>query len=120
MGGSLVPTIKLVKGMVSDLPPQKQLKGYHIEALAVDAARDYAGPKTPRALLLHTLEHSSRRVLRPIGDVTGQSRIADGYLGPENSVQRRNVSQTLAGIKRRLEAATTVAQWRAALDRVRD
>jgi hypothetical protein len=120
MNGSLVPTIKLVKSVVSDLPPQKQLKGYHVETLAVDAARGYTGPKTPRALLLHTLEHSSRRVLRPIADVTGQSRVADGYLGPENSVQRRNVSQTLAGIKRRLEAATTVAQWRAVLDRVRD
>lgn len=120
MNGSLVPTIKLVKSMVSDLPPQKQLKGYHIETLAVDAARGYAGPRTPRALLLHMLEHSSQRVLRPIADVTGQSRVADGYLGPENSVQRRNISQTLAGVKRRLEAASTVAQWRAVLDRVRD
>lgn len=120
MDRSLVPAIKLVKSVVSDLPPQKQLSGYHVETLAVDAAKDYAGPKNPRALLLRVLEHSSQRVLRPIADVTGQTRSADAYLGSENSVQRRNVSQTLGGIVRRLEAATTVAQWRAVLDRVRD
>lgn len=118
--GSLVPTIKLVKSIVSDLPAQKRLSGYHIETLAVDAAKDYSGPKNPKALLLHTLEHSSRRVLHPISDVTGQTKTADGYLGPENSVGRRNVSQTLTGIKRRLDAATTVAQWRAVLDRLKE
>lgn len=118
--GSLVPAIKLVKSIVSDLPSQKQLTGYHVETLAVDAAKNYSGPKNPRSLLLHTLEHSSQRVLRPIADATGQTRTADAYLGQENSVQRRNVSQTLAGIVRRLEAATTVAQWRTVLDRVRE
>lgn len=118
--GSLVPTIKLVKSVVSDFPSQKQLTGYHVETLAVDAAKNYAGPNNPRSLLLHTLKYSSQRVLRPIADVTGQTRTADAYLGQENSVQRRNVSQTLAGIVRRLEAATTVAQWRTVLDRVRE
>ncbi len=115
MNQALVPTIKLVKSIIADLPPQKQLTGYHIEALAVDAAKNYDGPKAPRTLLLHTLEHSATRILRPISDVTGQSRTVDTYLGDADSLRRRNTSQALSGIKRRLEAAATLAQWRTVL-----
>lgn len=113
LNNSLVPAIKLMKSVVASLPKQQQLSGYHVESLALEAARDYSGPKTPKAVLLHALEHASNRVLRPIRDATGQSRVADAYLGQRDSTQRRNVSQALAGVKRRLEAATTVGQWRA-------
>jgi len=112
---ALVPAVKLVKSIVSDLPKQKQLTGYHIETLAVDAARGYRGANTPKALLLHVLGHSAQRVLEPIADVTGQSRSVDLYLGRANSLERRNVSQALLGMKRRLEAATSVSQWRTVL-----
>jgi hypothetical protein len=112
---SLVPTIKLVKSIVADLPPQKQLTGYHIESLAVDAAKDYKGAKIPRTLLLHVLGHSASRVLRPIADVTGQSHTVDAYLGGADSARRRNISQALSGVKRRLETAATLGQWRAVL-----
>lgn len=115
MNRNLVPTIKLIKSMVASLPKQKQLNGYHLEALAVDSARSYEGPKAPRHLLLHVLGHSEQRVLRPISDVTGQSRGVDGYLGEANSVQRRNVSQTLGALRRALGAANTLSQWRAVL-----
>jgi hypothetical protein len=108
----LVPTIKLVKSIVADLPKQKQLSGYHIEALAVDAARHYSGPTGPRTFLLHVLDHSAKRVLRPIPDVTKQTRTVDAYLGEANSVTRRSISQTLEGVKRRLETATSVGEWR--------
>ncbi len=113
LNNSLVPAIKLMKSVVASLPKQQQVSGYHVESLALDAAKNYSGPKTPKAVLLHALDHASNRVLRPIKDATGQSRVADNYLGPRNSTQRRNVSQALAGVKRRLEAATTVGQWRA-------
>lgn len=108
----LVPTIKLVKSIVADLPKQKQLSGYHIEALAVDAARNYSGPTAPRSFLLHVLDHSAKRVLRPIKDVTKQTRTVDAHLGEENSVARRNISQALEGVKRRLQTATSVGEWR--------
>jgi hypothetical protein len=108
---ALVPAIKLLKSVVSDFPQQKQLTGYHIETLAVDAAKDYRGPKTQKALLLHLLGHTANRVLNPITDVTGQSRTVDSYLGKANSPKRRNVSQSLSGMKRRLEAASSVSQW---------
>jgi hypothetical protein len=110
---ALVPVIKLLKSINARLPSQQQLTGYHTETLALDAAQNYKGPMTPKTVLLHALDHASSRVLRPIQDATGQSRVADSYLGKANSVQRRNISQALAGVKRRLDAATTVGQWKA-------
>lgn len=113
MGRVLVPAIKLLKSINAELPAQKQLRSYHIEALAVDASKGYAGPKVPREVLIHLCGHASDRVLRPITDITGQSRQADEYLGPGGSNERRLVAQALAGIKRRLEAASSLDEWKA-------
>jgi len=113
---ALVPTIKLFKSIISTLPEQKRLTGYHVEALLVDAAKDYEGAKIPRTLLLHALNHAAQRVLKPLRDVTGQSRTVDSYLGPADSLERRNIALALGGMKRRLEAATTVAQWKSVFD----
>ncbi len=113
---ALVPTIKLFKSIVSTFPHQKRLTGYHIESLLADAAEDYQCAKTARALLLYSLDQASQRVLKPLRDVTGQSRTVDAYLGPPDSLERRNISQALSGMRRRLEAATTLAQWRAVFE----
>lgn len=113
---SLVPAIKLMKSIVSDFPAQKQISGYHLEALALNASSGYSGPKNPRSVLLHLLGQASQRVLKPIKDATGQSRLVDSYLGEANSIERRNASQALAGMKRRLESATTLGQWRGVLE----
>jgi predicted nucleotidyltransferase len=112
LGQSLVPAIKLAKALVGSLPEQKQLTGYHIEAMAVDAAKGYRGNKTPKALLLHILRHASTRVLTPIKDATGQSRTVDTYLGKAESVPRRVASQALSGLARRLDAASSLGQWK--------
>ncbi len=113
MNQHLIPSIKLFKSINHDFPKQKQLDGYHIEAMAVDAVREYKGLKTPKALLLHLLDHASNRVLSPIQDKTGQARTIDVYLGKANSLKRRNISQALLAMKRRLESATSVSQWKA-------
>jgi len=113
LGGTLVPAIKLLKSINADLPSQKQVKSYHIEAMAVDAAKGYGGPMVPRAILVHLCQHAADRVLRPITDVTGQSRRVDEYLGDANSAQRRLAAQALAGIGRRLEAASSLDEWKA-------
>jgi hypothetical protein len=110
---SLIPAIKLVKALVGSLPEKKQVSGYHIEAMAVDAAKGYQGNKTPKALLLHILRHASERVLTPIKDASGQSRTVDAYLGKAESVPRRVASQALSGIARRLDAASSLGQWEA-------
>ena len=115
LGGGLVRAIKLMKAAVSKLPEQQRLKSYHLEALAVEAARNYAGSTTPRAVLLHLLENASDRVLTPIRDRTGQSKTVDDYLGAAGSLERRNVALGLDSLRRRLAAATTAAEWKAAL-----
>jgi len=113
LGQSLIPAIKLVKALVGSLPKQKQLSGYHIEAMALDAANGYRGNRTPKELLLHILRHASERVRTPIKDATGQSRIVDAYLGKAESVPRRVASQALSGMARRLDAASSLGQWQA-------
>ncbi|MDP2860023.1 MAG: CBASS oligonucleotide cyclase [Bacillota bacterium] len=115
MDGAVIPTIKLVKSMISELPPQKQLRSHHIEALAIDAVTAYQGPKTPRSLVLQFLGHAATRVLSPLRDVTGQSETIDDYLGLAGSTERQIISQALAALGRRLESATSVKEWRAVL-----
>lgn len=113
---ALVPSIKLFKSINSDFPKSKQLAGYHIEAMAVNAVKNYNGQKTPRAVLIKLLDHASSRVLNPIQDKTGQTRTVDAYLGKANSDKRKNISQILLGFKRRLETATSVSQWSAVFE----
>lgn len=113
LGQSLIPAVKLAKALVGSLPEQKQLSGYHIEAMAVDAAKGYQGSKTPKALLIHILRHASERVRTPMKDATGQSRTVDAYLGKAESVPRRVASQALSGLARRLDAASSLGQWKA-------
>ncbi len=114
--GALVPSIKLMKAINDSLPAQKKMSGYHIEALAVDAMKEYTGPKSVKAVFERVLEHSASRVMRPIQDVTGQSRTVDDYLGPAKGSSRQIVSQGLASIRRRLGAATSVSDWKSILE----
>jgi hypothetical protein len=113
LGMNLVPAIKLVKSLASDLPKQQRPTGYHIESLALDATKGYNGDDSVRALIDRILDRSSSRVLRPIADVTGQSRTVDEYLGGANSPERRLVGQAFGAIRRRLNATTSVTQWEA-------
>lgn len=115
LNSSLVPTIKLIKSINAGLPKQKRLTGYHIESLGVEAVKGYRGAKTTKALLVHILGHASKRVLSSIRDVTAQSRIVDSYLGGANSTKRRVIADALASVVRKLNAATTVDQWKAIL-----
>lgn len=112
LNGSLIPTIKLIKSINTGLPVKKQLTGYHIEALCIEAAKGYRGSKTPKALLHHFLEQSSKRVLSPISDITNQSRVIDEYLGTANSAQRRIAADALASVARKLNAATSIDLWK--------
>ncbi len=116
LNNMLVPTIKLAKSLVSNLPQQKQLSGYHVETLAVEVFRGYDGKKTPKAMLTHFCEQASKRVLQPIKDTTGQSSSVDSDLGKARSNQRRVVSDALAGVARKLKAAGSVSQWKKLLE----
>jgi len=109
---TLIPTIKVMKSILSSLPDDVRPTGYHVESLGLDATKGYRGPKTLKSLLLHALTGASRRVLYPIADITNQSRHVDAYLGKRNSDERVKLSNAVAGIARRLNAASTVDRWK--------
>ncbi|MCE5187412.1 MAG: nucleotidyltransferase [Planctomycetaceae bacterium] len=108
----VIPTIKLAKAIIANLPEQKQTSGYHTESLAIEVFKDYKGPCTGKAMLQHYFENAGPRILASIKDITNQSRIVDSYLGAENSVQRKVVADGYGSISRRLNGLYTLDQWK--------
>jgi hypothetical protein len=53
MDGKLVPVIKIVKSITASFAENRQLSGYHTEALAIQVFNKYVGEKTPKAMLKH-------------------------------------------------------------------
>lgn len=117
-GGKLVPTIKLAKSVIGELPESQRLSGYHVESLAIEAFKDYKGPKTLAAMLPIFFERSKELINRPIRDRTGQSVHVDDYMGPPNSEQRLAASHILGRIAKRMRNASahqSKDQWSAIL-----
>ena len=115
-GGRVVPAIKLSKAIVANKLGEGEVSGYHMEALAIEAFGTYSGPRTPKAMLTHLVQHASQRVLNPIRDVTGQSRYVDENLGEANSVSRQNLSRRLAGLAATMATTQSLDDWRDLLD----
>jgi Second Messenger Oligonucleotide or Dinucleotide Synthetase domain len=116
-GGRVVPMIKLAKAVVDgELSKEDRPGGYHMEALAIDAFRDYQGPRNNKALLTHFFAHASERIKQPLADVTGQSDRIDEVFGPAGSPARQRISAALGRIASRMETATGPADWRALFD----
>jgi hypothetical protein len=111
--GRVVPIIKLAKAVIdASLSASERPGGYHMEALAVDAFRDYSGPRSSRAMLTQLFVHAAERIKRPIADITGQSERIDEKFGSANSQERQQVSAALSRIASRMTSATSVAEWR--------
>lgn len=113
-GRKLVPTIKLAKAVLGQLPEAQRLSGYHTESLAIAAFKAYGGPLTTNEMLPHFFERASDLVLTPIRDRTGQSIHVDEYLGPSNSEARQVASHLLGRLARRMRnasAAGSESQW---------
>lgn len=116
-GAAVVPTIKLAKAAIAAaLPEAQRLSGYHVEAIAVDAFKGYDGRRDRISMLRHMVAHAAETVLRPTGDITGQSVHVDAYMGAANSPRRQGVSSRLHRLAARLASATSAAD----LDRVFD
>jgi hypothetical protein len=109
-GQKVVPVIKLAKTIISNLPDKRQITGYHAESLAIEAFENYSGSKTPKEMLKHFFNESSKRILSPIKDNTGQSVHVDDYLGERNSVQRQIISDSFAQISRKMKNADATEQ----------
>src|SRR4029077_21187615 len=70
-GGKVIPTIKLAKAVIGNLPEKYQLAGYHVESLAVTAFQGYQGERTTANMLPHFFERAKDLVLTTIKDPTG-------------------------------------------------
>jgi hypothetical protein len=113
-GGKVVPTVKLAKAIISNLPEQQKLSGYHIESLAVKIFKSYEGSKAPKDMLQHFFERASSAVNAPVTDKTGQSVHVDEYLGSAGSLERRIVSVALGRIATKMKNANgmrSLSQW---------
>ena len=110
-GGAVVPAVKLAKAIFANRLGDDGPSGYHVEALAVEAFRQYSGPRTPKAMVTHLVRCASERVLRPIGDISGQSRYVDGSLGEGNSAARLTLSRSLERLARTMEGARSIDDW---------
>ena len=104
-GNNVVPVVKLAKSIISALPNQRKLSGYHAESLAIEVFKNYKGPHQTKAMLKHFFNEASKKVMNPISDATGQSRHVDDYLGARSSTNRRMVSDSLSQIGRKMNNA---------------
>ncbi len=112
--GKLIPTIKITKAVIATLPKQQQLTGYHVESLAIEAFKNYEGPRTYKAMVAHFFDRAAELVKAPIMDRSGQSVYVDEYLGAASSQERRVVSQALQRVQRKLQnadASKSVDAW---------
>ncbi len=114
-GGQVVPAIKLTKALLANRLGDRAPSGYHIEALAISAFRDYSGQRTRVAMVRHLIRHASTNVLHRIRDLTGQSTFVDEYLGEANSGRRRALARDLR-LAGRLLARRRIADWRAVFE----
>ena len=110
-GGQVVPAIKLTKAILANRLGEGAVNGYHVEALAIEAFQEYSGPRTPKAMLTNLVLHASQRVLRPIRDVTGQSRNVDEYLEEANSNSRRVLSRNLTDLAETMGKTQSLKVW---------
>ena len=116
VGGAMHPAIKLAKSITQNFPEDRRLSGYHLEALAIAAFQGYDHGRNPKEAVTHLFRRAAQDVLRPIVDVTGQSRHLDEYLGGPGSDRRRAVAHALARVARAMESASTVEHWKNILD----
>lgn len=112
--GRLVPTIKLAKAMLADMPERIRPTGYHLEAMAIEAFRDYQGRAAYAPMLEHLMRESARLVLEPMRDRTKQTLYVDSYLGRSRTPERRILANTLARLAREMRVADmtrSIADW---------
>lgn len=117
--GKVVPTIKLAKSILSELPKSQRLSGYHAEAIAVEIFQRYQGDRRTKDMLKYFFDEASKLVRRPIRDKTGQSMHVDDYLGSQDSADRIKISKSLDRISRRMknaDGAQSIDQWNDILD----
>jgi len=115
-GNGVVPAIKLAKALIERFPEERRLSGYHVEAIAIDAFKAYTGPRDRASMLHHLLRHAANAVLRPTGDITGQTVHIDEHLGAPESAARREIARSLRATERGLTSALSAEDYRRAFE----
>jgi hypothetical protein len=118
-GMKIVPTIKIAKSIITEMPEKLRLTGYHIEALAVEIFKNYSGPKTTKSMLMRFFNEAPKHISAPIKDKTGQSQFVDEYCGATGSKKREAISQAIARIGKAMTNADTAfssSQWKEILN----
>lgn len=105
LNGSVIRVIKLAKGAMNEIGLKPNMKGYHIEALAVEIFQGYNGELTKKAMVEYFFLKAAEIVRKPIKEVSGQSQYVDDYLGDSGSTQRETVSSKLKGISDKMTKA---------------
>lgn len=117
--GKVVPVVKLVKGIISQLPEDQRLTGYHIESIAIEVFKSFPDSNSrTKAMLSYFFEKAKDVVKSPIEDKSNQSIHVDDSLGPRNSQERMRASYTLDRIARRMKNADevgSVEEWESIL-----
>ena len=108
-GARVVPTINLAKAIADCFirRPSRKIAGYHMEALAIEAFKDYRGVLDSKSMLVHLFGNSITAVTNPIADSTGQSQRVDEGLGPANSPARQRVSTYFRQLRARINSCRT-------------
>ena len=108
-GARVVPTIKLAKAVADCFitRPGRKIAGYHMEALAIEAFKDYRGGLDSKSMLVHLFSNSITAVMNPIADSTGQSQRVDEGLGRANSPERQRASTYFGQMRGMVRACRT-------------
>jgi hypothetical protein len=108
LNNRLVPAIKLIKGIIAGFPERSQLKGYHVESLAVEIfSKEMKSEPILKNLVTCFFQKSAQLIQKPIKDVTGQSLFVDEYLGKKESFERIMTADNLERTFRQIELADT-------------
>lgn len=110
-GGGVVPAIKVAKAVIAEMPEQHRVSSYHLEALAVNAFRGYDGAYSRSEMVRYLFQAAATGVQQRIGDVSGQSRVVDEYLGPRHSAERATVARAMQRMATRMRDGDT-HEWR--------
>jgi predicted nucleotidyltransferase len=113
--GRVIPVIKIVKAINSRLPEGDQLRGYHLESMAIKAFENYSGKLNHRDMVMHFYDQCRTLIRSPIYDSTHQSLHVDDYLGAFQStdrMKRKAVIERIYEKMRKSESQKSVQAWK--------
>ncbi|GAB3806601.1 CBASS oligonucleotide cyclase [Virgibacillus kimchii] len=114
-GGKVIPFIKLFKNVNETTLKSSKLSGYHLESLALNAFKNpEQTPRTYKGMLKYFCSYAEKAVMSPVKDSTGQSIHVDGYLNGRNSIERKQLSQSIKMLRKKFDKADStlsISKW---------